>query len=72
MAAELARHRDRDEALKYVPRLVELLEDGSPEVRRQARASLTSLAGADPGGDGPDAPRRWREHWIAQGVRFQR
>jgi hypothetical protein len=63
MAAELARHRERPEALRYVPRLLSLLEDPSPEVRRQARASLIALAGADPGGEGPDAPGRWRAWW---------
>ncbi len=48
LAAELARYRERGDALRYVPRLVELLEDGSPEVRRQARASLQSISGTDP------------------------
>jgi len=67
MAAELARHRDRTAALRYVPRLLDLLDDPSPEVRRQARTSLTELAGADEGGDGPDAPRRWRDWWKRQG-----
>ncbi len=68
MAAELTRHRDRPEALRYVPRLVALLSDPSPEVRRQARASLVALAGADPGGEGPESPARWREFWRARGV----
>jgi hypothetical protein len=68
VAAELARHRDRGEAVRYVPRLVQLLEDSSPEVRRQARATLVALAGTDAGGDGPDAPARWRAWWKAQGV----
>jgi hypothetical protein len=66
MAAELVRHRDRGEALRHAPRLVELLSDGSAEVRRQARASLVALAGEDVGGDGPDAPARWRAHWQRQ------
>lgn len=70
MAAELARHRERSDAVRYVPRLVELLEDSSPEVRRQARASLVDLAGKDAGGDGPDAPQRWRAFWRSQGVAF--
>ncbi len=65
LAAELARHRDQADALRYLPRLAELLEDPSPEVRRQARASLTALAGTDMGGDGPDAPARWRA-WVAK------
>ncbi len=68
MAAELARHRDRADALRYVPRRVALLDDASPEVRRQARASLVSLAGADVGGDGPDAAARWRAYWRERGV----
>jgi hypothetical protein len=68
MAAELARHRERGEALQYVPRLVELVEDASPEVRRQARATLQYLAGSDAGGDGPDAPARWRDYWRGQGT----
>lgn len=68
MAAELARHRDRSDAIRYVPRLVDLLADSSPEVRRQARESLVSIAGKDAGGDGPDAPRRWRAFWRSQGV----
>jgi len=68
MAAELTRHRDRAEALRYVPRLLELLSDTSPEVRRQARASLAVLAGRDAGGDGADAPARWRDFWRAQGL----
>lgn len=68
MAAELARHRERPEALRYVPRLVELIQDGSPEVRRQARASLQTLAGSDAGGDGADAGERWRAYWRSQGV----
>jgi hypothetical protein len=68
MAAELARHRDRPEALGHVPRLVELLGDGSPEVRRQARASLAALAGGDVAGAGPDMQARWAEYWRGQGV----
>jgi hypothetical protein len=68
MAAELARHRERADAVRYVPRLVELLEDSSPEVRRQARSSLVAIAGKDAGGEGPDAPRRWRAFWRAQGI----
>ncbi|HEX8908027.1 MAG TPA: HEAT repeat domain-containing protein [Anaeromyxobacteraceae bacterium] len=68
LAAELARHREPPEALRYVPRLVELLDDGSPEVRRQARASLAALAGGDVGGEGPDAAKRWRAYWRAHGV----
>ena len=62
LAAELARHRPRAQALAHGERLVELLDDRSPEVRRQARLSLVSLAGKDAGGHGPDAAARWREH----------
>jgi len=68
LAAELARHRELPEAVRYVPRLVQLLGDTSPEVRRQARASLVSLAGSDPGGEGPEAPARWKAYWKAKGV----
>jgi len=70
MAAELARHRTPEDALRYVPRLVALLEDASPEVRRQARASLVSLAGRDEGGEGRDAPARWRGYWRERGAAF--
>jgi hypothetical protein len=66
MAAELARHRERSDALRYIPRLVQLLEDSSPEVQRQARASLVAIAGKDAGGDGAGAPQRWRAFWKAQ------
>jgi hypothetical protein len=65
LAAEVARHRPREEALQIVDRLADLLEDGSPEVRRQARLSLTALAGRDVGGEGDDAVERWREHFRA-------
>lgn len=68
MAAELTRHRDRGEALRHLPRLLELLDDASPEVRRQARASLAALAGRDAGGEGPGAAARWREFWRGQGA----
>ena len=70
LAAELARHRERAEALRYLPRLVELLDDPSPEVRRQARASLAALAGGDYGGEGPGAAARWRAWWRANGARL--
>ena len=70
MAAELARHRTPEDALRYVPRLVDLVGDPSPEVRRQARASLAALAGQDVGGEGPEAAARWREWWRARGVAF--
>jgi hypothetical protein len=60
LGAELARHRPRAEGLAAAPRLVELLEDPAPEVRRQARASLVAIAGEDVGGAGADAAARWR------------
>ena len=69
MAAELARHREPSEALRYVPRLLDLLEDPSPEVRRQVRASLVALSGLDAGGDSADAPKRWRAWWTEHGDR---
>ncbi len=68
VAAELARHRARKDVLQYVPRLVALLDDSSPEVRRQARASLVSIAGRDAGGEGAGARERWRAYWRSQGV----
>jgi hypothetical protein len=61
LAAEVARHRPREEGLRVAARLAELLDDPAPEVRRQAHASLAALAGGDVGGDGADAPARWRE-----------
>lgn len=70
MAAELARHRAPEDALRYVPRLVALLDDPSFEVRRQARASLAALAGEDAGGEGPEAAARWREWWRGRGAVF--
>jgi hypothetical protein len=63
LAAEVVRHRPRRQALAHARRLVELLDDGSAEVRRQAHLSLTALAGKDAGGKGPDAAARWREHF---------
>jgi hypothetical protein len=68
MAAELVRHRAPDDARRYVPTLVTLLADRSPEVQRQARASLVALAGEDAGGEGPDAAERWRTWWASRGV----
>ncbi|HEX9050261.1 MAG TPA: HEAT repeat domain-containing protein [Anaeromyxobacter sp.] len=67
LAAEVVRHRPRAQALRAVPRLLALLEDRSPEVRRQARLSLAALAGRDVGGEGPDAPARWRDYWRDAG-----
>ncbi len=70
MAAELVRHRDGNDARRYVPRLVGLLDDPTAEVRRQARASLVALAQEDVGGEGPDAAERWRAWWSGRGVAF--
>jgi hypothetical protein len=60
LAAEVARHRPREQALAVADRLADLLDDPAPEVRRQAHASLVALAGADVGGEGPGAAARWR------------
>ena len=68
MAAELTRHRERGEAMRYLPRLLDLLDDPSPEVRRQAHASLAALAGRDAGGEGAGAAARWRAFWRGQGT----
>jgi hypothetical protein len=70
MAAELVRHREAADARRYVPRLVALLDDPTAEVRRQARASLAALAHEDVGGEGADAPQRWRAWWSDRGVAF--
>lgn len=67
LGAELARHRPREEALAIAPRLAELLDDPSPEVRRQAHLSLVAIAGGDVGGEGPGASARWRA-WSASGT----
>ncbi len=67
LAAEVVRHRPRAQAVALAPRLVELLEDRAPEVRRQARLSLVALAGRDVGGDGSDAQARWRDYWRDAG-----
>jgi HEAT repeats len=61
LAAEVVRHRPRAEGLRHVPRLIHLVEDPSPAVRREARASLAALAGRDVGGEGRGASARWRE-----------
>lgn len=60
LAAEVARYRPADELRPVAGRLVELLDDPSPEVRRQAHAALVKLAGADAGGVGAGASARWR------------
>jgi hypothetical protein len=60
LAAEVARYRPQDEVRAVAGRLVELLDDPAPEVRRQAHAALVALAGSDVGGEGAGAAARWR------------
>lgn len=67
LAAEVVRHRPREEAIAAVPRLIAMLDDRSPEVRRQAHLSLVALAGEDAGGEGAGAAARWRAHWREVG-----
>jgi hypothetical protein len=61
LGAELARYRPEQEVREVAGRLIELLDDPAPEVRRQAHAALVALAGQDAGGEGPGAAGRWRE-----------
>jgi hypothetical protein len=68
LAGELVRSRPRSEALGHVPRLIALLDDESPMVRREAHASLVALAGRD-AGEGAGAADRWRAYWAAAGVK---
>ncbi len=68
LAAEVARHRPREQALEVAPRLADLVDDPAPEVRRQAHAALVALAGADVGGEGRGAAARWRA-WIRETAR---
>jgi hypothetical protein len=63
LAAEIVRHRPREQALAAAARLAELVDDPAPEVRRQAHTSLVALAGEDVGGEGPGAAARWRA-WV--------
>ncbi len=63
LAAELARHRPPRRARDLVPALIELLEDGDPEVRREAHASLVAITGVDLGED-PGSRERWRERFA--------
>lgn len=63
LAAELARHRPAERARALVPLLVDLLDDGDPEVRREAHASLVAITGEDLG-DGRDAGARWRTRFA--------
>jgi len=59
MAAELVRYRPHEVGAVLAPRLVELMDDPSPEVREQAHASLVVLAGVDLG-TGQGSIHRWR------------
>jgi hypothetical protein len=68
LASEVVRHRPRSEALVHVPRLIALLDDESPLVRREAHATLVALAGRDVG-EGSGAADRWRRLWSASGVK---
>jgi hypothetical protein len=67
LAAEVVRARPPEEGQRHAERLLALLEDAAPEVRREARASLGALTGAD-GGEGPGAVARWRELCQARGL----
>jgi hypothetical protein len=71
LAAEVVRARSPQEAQRHAARLLALLEDPAPEVRREARASLGVLTGAD-AGEGPDAMARWRELCQARGLLLAR
>ena len=68
LAAEVARYRPAEQGRVVAARLVELLDDSAPEVRRQAHAALVALAGSDVGGEGPGASARWRE-WVRSTAR---
>jgi len=59
LAAELARYRPGERGESLVPRLIELLEDPDPDVRREAHASLVALTGLDLG-QAAGAGARWR------------
>jgi hypothetical protein len=68
LASEVARHRPRAESLGHVPRLIALLDDESPLVRREAHDTLVALAGHDVG-EGTGAADRWRQYWTSTGVK---
>jgi hypothetical protein len=65
LAAEVLRARPRAESLAQGARLVALLDDPSPEVRRQVHATLVTIVGQDLGA-GSDAADRWRAALNAQ------
>jgi hypothetical protein len=64
MAAELARHRPPDVARPLVPRLIELLDDPDPSVRREAHESLVALSGGEDLGAGKESQAAWRARWA--------
>ena len=55
MAAELVRHRAPDDARRYVPRLVALLDDPSAGGAPAGRRLAGGPGREDVGGEGPDA-----------------
>lgn len=67
LAAEVVRSRPAEEGRRHLAPLAALTEDGSPEVRRQARASLSALVGAD-GGEGAGAAARWLDLCRQRGL----
>lgn len=67
LAAEVARVRPAGEGRRHLAALAALAEDDSPEVRRQARASLGALTGAD-AGEGAGASSRWLELCRQRGL----
>jgi len=64
LAAEVIRTRPAAEAQRHAERLLALLDDPAPEVRREARAALGVLVGAEGAGSLP----RWRELCVARGL----
>jgi len=67
LAAEVARMRPVEEGRRHLAALAALVEDGSPEVRREARASLDALVGAD-AGEGAGAAARWLDLCRQRGL----
>jgi hypothetical protein len=67
LAAEVARTRPVEEGRRHLARLAALTGDESAEVRRQARASLGALTGADVG-EGEGAAARWLELCRSRGL----
>jgi hypothetical protein len=67
VAAELVRYRPRAEGVRHAARLVALLEDAEPAVRREAHASLVTLVGDDVG-VGAGALARWQRLLVERGL----